>query len=127
MLGWSLHSHSSRIGLAIPIIILVIVYQKAKNIRNNSFRGVALFGAMLNRTAKKDYVTYMDIQGIEPWTSRMRSVRPTTVPNALHRSILLPYVEPWLHSIGESNITSRVRTLPLSRATSREAAFEIGL
>ena len=25
----------------------------------------------------------MDIQGIEPWTSRMRSVRATTVPNAL--------------------------------------------
>ncbi len=24
----------------------------------------------------------MDIQGIEPWTSRMRSVRATTVPNA---------------------------------------------
>ena len=84
MLGWSFHSHSSRIVLAIHIIILVIVYQKAKNIRNNSFRGVALFGAMLNRTAKKDYVTYMDIQGIEPWTSRMRSVRATTVPNARH-------------------------------------------
>ena len=26
--------------------------------------------------------TLMDIQGIEPWTSRMRSVRATTVPNA---------------------------------------------
>ena len=25
----------------------------------------------------------VDIQGIEPWTSRMRSVRATTVPNAL--------------------------------------------
>ena len=24
----------------------------------------------------------LDIQGIEPWTSRMRSVRATTVPNA---------------------------------------------
>ena len=29
--------------------------------------------------------TLMDIQGIEPWTSRMRSVRATTVPNALER------------------------------------------
>ena len=30
----------------------------------------------------------MDIQGIEPWTSRMRSVRATTVPNALIMSRL---------------------------------------
>ena len=28
-------------------------------------------------------VEKVDIQGIEPWTSRMRSVRATTVPNAL--------------------------------------------
>ena len=27
-------------------------------------------------------VNKMDIQGVEPWTSRMRSVRATTVPNA---------------------------------------------
>ncbi len=32
----------------------------------------------------------MDIQGIEPWTSRMRSVRATTVPNARN------YVEMYL-------------------------------
>ena len=35
----------------------------------------------------------MDIQGIEPWTSRkfhtMRSVRATTVPNALTESYLI--------------------------------------
>ena len=30
-------------------------------------------------------VQKVDIQGIEPWTSRMRSVRATTVPNALER------------------------------------------
>ena len=79
----------------------------------------------LSPIKKSDY--QLDIQGIEPWTSRMRSVRATTVPNARHGSILLPDVERWLHSIEESNITSRVRTLPLSRATSRQAAFEIGL
>ena len=33
--------------------------------------------------------TLMDIQGIEPWTSRMRSVRATTVPNALMTSVAL--------------------------------------
>ena len=30
----------------------------------------------------------MDIQGIEPWTSRMRSVRATTVPNARYERFL---------------------------------------
>ena len=37
---------------------------------------------------------YLDIQGIEPWTSRicrkMRSVRATTVPNALEDKLCKP-------------------------------------
>ncbi len=41
---------------------------------------------------KKKQSNVLDIQGIEPWTSRMRSVRATTVPNALSRHYSLTFV-----------------------------------
>ena len=42
----------------------------------------------------------MDIQGIEPWTSRMRSVRATTVPNALaDKAPAGMHVQHWLSSL----------------------------
>ena len=53
----------------------------------------------LSPIKKSDY--QLDIQGIDPWTSRMRSVRATTVPNA--RDVINMYDETW--RLGSAAVT----------------------
>ena len=56
----------------------------------------------LSPIKKSDY--QLDIQGIEPWTSRMRSVRATTVPNARIRSTYLTRRGGWGRQMHTSDL-----------------------
>ena len=57
-----------------------------KTLSNTWSSFLGQFGGILDTSRKKYREKWvLDIQGIEPWTSRMRSVRATTVPNARER------------------------------------------
>ena len=54
----------------------------------------------------------MDIQGIEPWTSRMRSVRATTVPNAHTLIGLFGLLEQSMTLVKVDNVRTATASLP---------------